>query len=215
MEVSFSEIIRETKNAINARLDMLENLARYHSSNTVPSATMILAKIDELNLKLNSLQHNHKILPQLNISPVMPQIPEEEYCDGCGRECDGCHGYSGETAIANMNNRDLEVRDNKIQPIITKVEPEKEVVEEEVEEEVVEEEEEVEEEIEEEAEEEVEEEVEEEAEEAVEQELEEFEYKGMTLYRDSENKVYRMDEDGAISDPIGLWDDSKQRIKKL
>ena len=46
-------------------------------------------------------------------------------------------------------------------------------------------------------------------------ELEEFDYKGMTLYRDTENKVYRMDEDGALSDPLGLWDEAKQRIKKL
>jgi hypothetical protein len=48
-------------------------------------------------------------------------------------------------------------------------------------------------------------------------ELEEFEYKGMTLYRDTENKVYRMDEDGALSEPLGLWDESgpKPRIKKI
>jgi hypothetical protein len=46
-------------------------------------------------------------------------------------------------------------------------------------------------------------------------ELEEFEYKGMTLYRDGENKVYRMDEDGSLSDPLGIWDEAKQRIKKL
>jgi hypothetical protein len=39
----------------------------------------------------------------------------------------------------------------------------------------------------------------------------------MTLYRDTENRVYRMDEDGALSDPLGLWDESgpKPRIKKI
>ena len=46
-------------------------------------------------------------------------------------------------------------------------------------------------------------------------ELEEFEYKGMTLYRDPDNKVYRMDEDGAVSDPLGLWDEKSKKIKKL
>jgi hypothetical protein len=84
------------------------------------------------------------------------------------------------------------------------------------EEEVVEEEEEV---VEEEVVEEEEEEVEEE-EEAVEEEeegieLEEFEYKGSTYYRDTENKVFMMDEEGNVGDPIGLWNVIKQRITRL
>jgi hypothetical protein len=62
-------------------------------------------------------------------------------------------------------------------------------------------------------------EISEEEEEVVEEEssleLEEFEYKGMTLYRDSENLVYRMDEEGALSEPLGIWDDAKQKIKKI
>jgi hypothetical protein len=60
-----------------------------------------------------------------------------------------------------------------------------------------------------------EEDVEEEVEEESSLELEEFEYKGMTLYRDPDNKVYRMDEEGALSDPLGIWDDAKQKIKKI
>ena len=54
-------------------------------------------------------------------------------------------------------------------------------------------------------------EVEEEAEEAV--ELEEFEYKGATYYRDSDNNVFTTDEDGELNDePFGLWNEAKQRI---
>ncbi len=42
--------------------------------------------------------------------------------------------------------------------------------------------------------------------------LEEFEYKGKTYYKDAENQVYQMDEDGDISDPIGVWNETKNRI---
>ena len=56
---------------------------------------------------------------------------------------------------------------------------------------------------------------EEEAEEAVEEavELEEFEYKGSTYYRDSDNNVYMADEDGECQEqPFGTWNPVKQRI---
>ena len=99
---------------------------------------------------------------------------------------------------------------------------EEEAVEEEVVEEAVEEEEVVEEEAVEEEEEEVEEEVveEDEVEEQEEEdgtvELTEFSYKGLTLYRDSEDYVYQTDSEGALIDtPIGIWDNEKQRIKKI
>ncbi len=86
-----------------------------------------------------------------------------------------------------------------------------EVVEEEVEEEEVVEEEVVEEEVEEEeGEEEVEEEVEEE-----EEALTAFEFKGKTYYHDSEYKVYIPDEDGAVSDPVGIYDPTTKRIRRL
>jgi hypothetical protein len=88
-----------------------------------------------------------------------------------------------------------------------KIVPEEEVVEEEVEEEVGEEEVE-EEEVE-------EEEVEEEVEEEEAMELTEFEYKGATYYRDAENQVYQKDDDGDLDDdPIGIWNESKQKVLK-
>ena len=44
-------------------------------------------------------------------------------------------------------------------------------------------------------------------------ELEEFEYKGATYYRDSDNNVFTTDEDGELNDePFGLWNEAKQRI---
>ena len=105
--------------------------------------------------------------------------------------------------------------DNVVLEEKEEIKEEEEVAEEEEEELAEEEEEEVAEEEEEEAEEEEEE--AEEEEEGEQMELEEFEYKGMTLYRDTENKVYQMDEEGSLSDPIGIWDESgpKPRIKKL
>jgi nucleoid-associated protein YgaU len=45
------------------------------------------------------------------------------------------------------------------------------------------------------------------------EELEEFEYKGATYYRDSDNKVFMTDEDGELVDePIGTWNPVKNRI---
>jgi len=66
---------------------------------------------------------------------------------------------------------------------------------------------------EEEAEEEAEEEEEAEAEDGEPEELIEFEYKDVTYYRDSENNVYMMDEDGELnSTPVGAWSEVKQRV---
>jgi len=45
------------------------------------------------------------------------------------------------------------------------------------------------------------------------EELEEFEYKGSTYYRDSENNVFMTDSDGELVDqPIGTWNSLKLRI---
>ena len=56
---------------------------------------------------------------------------------------------------------------------------------------------------------------EEEEEEGEAKELEEFEYKGVTYYKDSENQVYKMDEDGDLDDtPIGVWNEEKQKLLK-
>ena len=57
---------------------------------------------------------------------------------------------------------------------------------------------------------------EEEIEQEIEQELTEFEYKGMLLYRNGENKVYQMDEDGELVDtPIGIWNEAKQKVQRI
>ena len=54
---------------------------------------------------------------------------------------------------------------------------------------------------------------EEEADEAL--ELEEFEYKGVTYYRDAELQVYQLDTDGDLDEtPIGVWNESKQKVLK-
>ena len=45
--------------------------------------------------------------------------------------------------------------------------------------------------------------------------LTEFEFKGKTYYHDSEYKVYIPDEDGAISDPVGIYDPQSKRIRRL
>jgi hypothetical protein len=54
---------------------------------------------------------------------------------------------------------------------------------------------------------------EEEEEEAV--ELDEFEYKGVTYFKDAENQVYQVDADGDLDDsPIGVWSEEKGKILK-
>ena len=46
-------------------------------------------------------------------------------------------------------------------------------------------------------------------------ELEEFEYKGITYFRDTENQVYQVDSDGDLDDtPIGVWNAEKQKVLK-
>lgn len=54
---------------------------------------------------------------------------------------------------------------------------------------------------------------EDEAEEAL--ELEEFEYKGATYFKDTENQVYQVGADGDLDDtPIGVWNAEKQKVLK-
>ena len=61
-----------------------------------------------------------------------------------------------------------------------------------------------------------EEEQEEEEAEAQQEELTEFEFKGVTYWRDSENQVYKVDDDGDLDDtPIGLWSSEKNKILKF
>ncbi len=43
----------------------------------------------------------------------------------------------------------------------------------------------------------------------------EFEYKGVTYFRDTENQVYQVDADGDLDDtPIGIWSEEKQKLLK-
>lgn len=114
---------------------------------------------------------------------------------------------------------EVEVEEVEVEEGSVEVEEEEsvEVEEEEEEEEVeVEEEEEVEVEVEEEEE---EEEVEEEEVEVEEEEqtleLTEFEYKGVTYFRDTENQVYQVGSDGDLDDTaIGVWSEDKQKVLK-
>lgn len=46
-------------------------------------------------------------------------------------------------------------------------------------------------------------------------ELEEFEYKGVTYFKDTENQVYQVGADGDLDDtPIGVWNAEKQKVLK-
>lgn len=46
-------------------------------------------------------------------------------------------------------------------------------------------------------------------------ELTEFEYKGVTYFRDPENQVYQVDADGDLDDsPVGIWNEEKQKVLK-
>jgi len=183
MEVSYRDIIRETKNAINARLDMLESMISMNTNNANDSIreTITNQSVEIEDLKSNLYRVSESISNILNRITIMER--------------------NAAPSMPSPYEPMPELRvDNDVKVVMIEEEEEieeKEDVEEEMEE--------VEEEMEE-----VEEEVEESS-----LELEEFEYKGMTLYRDPENKVYRMDEEGALSEPLGIWDDAKQKIKKI
>ena len=46
-------------------------------------------------------------------------------------------------------------------------------------------------------------------------ELDEFEYKGVTYFKDTENQVYQVGADGDLDDtPIGVWNAEKQKVLK-
>ena len=46
-------------------------------------------------------------------------------------------------------------------------------------------------------------------------ELTEFEYKGVTYFKDPENQVYQVDADGDLDDsPIGIWSEEKNKVLK-
>jgi len=195
MDFSIRDIIRETRASINARLDMLELLIQ-NGKPSVSSNPVDLSRIEfmitSLSSKINSMENKMNDIINNNKQEELPSIILEEKEDE---------------------------KDEKevVKEIIIQEKKEEEVVEEVVEEVLEEEEEVVEEEEEEVVEEEVIEEEEEEVVEEVEQqELTEFEYKGMILYRDGENKVYQMDEEGELVDtPIGVWNEAKQKVLRI
>ena len=217
MEVSVREIIRTIKNDMNVKFDMLEQIISINSVPTPSVAPVSTVNYDLMNQQNDEIDSIKSMMYRLNdiILNMQKKIDSMDVSD-----------HMPELHITQPS----EVEEKHFEYPYEEVKVEKEQEEVEEEEEAEEEQEEAEEEeAEEEAEEEQEEaeeaeeaeqeqEEEEEAEEAEQEEgveLEEFEYKGMTLYRDTENKVYRMDEDGALSDPLGIWDEVKERIKKL
>ena len=183
MECSFQEIIRETKNAVNARLDMLEALI-----NTKKIVTVDMVSND--SIYQNSLHERISTLENIVQNLKSEQIPELII------EKDSRTSFE-EPVIKYIQTSNIVNDENTIeseaQQIVSEGEDEEGECEDEGEE----------------GEGEGEDENEGEGE-----ELTEFTYKGMTLYRDSENKVYQADEDG-VGDPIGIWDEKTNRIKKL
>ena len=102
--------------------------------------------------------------------------------------------------------------EEEVNELAEEVEVEEEQVEEEEEQQ---EEEQVEEEQQEEEQDEEEQEEEEQEEEEQAMELEEIEYKGKTYYKDAQNQVYQMDDNGDLDDtPIGVWNEQKQKVLK-
>jgi len=196
MEFSIREIIRETRVAINTRLDMLEMLIQnskpfpQHQSNPVDTSNieimlqLLTSKINSIEDKVNNIIHSkHEELPSITV--------EDSVVDDNKEEKEMIQEEDEEKEM--IQEEDEEVQEEEV---VVVQEEDEEVVQEEEEEEVVKEEE----------------------EEVVqeEQELTEFEYKGMVLYRDGENKVYQMDEDGELVDtPIGVWNETKQKVLRI
>ena len=131
--------------------------------------------------------------------------------------------YGSATDELKEDDLDEEVEDDldeEVEDDLDEEEQEEQEEQEEKEEQEEQEEEDEQEEVEEEDEQEEEEEQEEQEKEAMEdgEEVEtyvEFEYKGVTYYKDSDGQVYQSDADGCLDDtPIGLWNEAKQKLQK-
>jgi hypothetical protein len=187
MEFSIREIIRDTRVSINTRLDMLEMLIQNNKAQPMNQHQSNPVDISNIEIMLQLLTSKINSIED-KVNNIIHSKHEE---------------------LPSITVEDSIVDDKKEEKeMIQEEEEEKEMIQEEEEvvqeeEEVVQEEEEV---------------VQEEEEEVVqeEQELTEFEYKGMVLYRDGENKVYQMDEDGELVDtPIGVWNETKQKVLRI
>jgi hypothetical protein len=230
MEVSFCELIRETKNAINSRLDLLEVLVKNHTSSTKvsvpqqqhPDTVERLNNLESTLYRFNDLISNvidkiHKMETRTYVPPIKSPSLYHEVIPTITIE-DTNSEDSTKPILTIRSHHDDDNEDTYVEKTFNVDKNEVEEDEEEDEEEDGGEEEDEEEDGGEEDEKKEQEEEQEQEEEDGEEEcieLEEFEYKGMTLYRDGESKVYSMDEDGALSEPIGVWDEVKQRIKKI
>ena len=216
MEFSIREYIREIKNSVNVRLDMLESLI---SSKSTDKVEILISKIQVLEAKIDELISSKKEeLPSIigipnynlynrdNLKNFSVKV-ENDYCNNVL--------LSSDEETVDLLNKNIEVEEEEKEEEQVEEKEEGQVEEEQVEEQVEEEQEEEEQEEEqvEEEQEEQEEEEEQEQEEEEEEALIEFEYKGMVLYRDGENKVYQIDDEGELVDtPIGIWNDVKQKV---
>ena len=208
------EVLRETKNAINARLDMLEMMIiksnninkEYNNDNNLDTFIKdtnnrfeeIETVFYRFNEKINSINNYIENQQTTDILPRTIIIDKED--NNLSQTNEAVFDISIPNMII-LNNDVEEVAEEEVaeEEIAEEEIAEEEVAEEEVAEEEVAEEEVAEEEV---AEEEV---AEEEVSEEENIELTEFEYKGMTLYHDNDMKVYRMDEEGALSDVMGIY----------
>ena len=198
MEFSIREYIREIKNSVNVRLDMLESLI---SSKSTDKVEILISKIQVLEAKIDELISSKKEeLPSIIGIPNYDLYNRDNLKNFSVKvENDYCNNVllSSDEETVDLLNKNIEVEEEE--------EKEEEQVEEKEEGQVEEKEEgQVEEQ---------EEEQEQEEEEEEEEALIEFEYKGMVLYRDGENKVYQIDDEGELVDtPIGIWNDVKQKV---
>jgi hypothetical protein len=180
MEFSIREYIREIKNSVNARLDMLESLI---SSKNTDKVEILNSKIQLLEAKIDELISSKK-----EELPSIIGIPNYDLYNR-----DNLKNFSVKVENDYCNNVLLSSDEETVDLLNKNIQVEEEDEEEQQEEEQ-------------EDEEQVEEQEEEEA-------LIEFEYKGMVLYRDGENKVYQIDDEGELVDtPIGIWNDVKQKV---
>ena len=198
------EVLRETKNAINARLDMLEMMIiksnninkEYNNDNNLDTFIKdtnnrfeeIETVFYRFNEKINSINNYIENQQTTDILPRTIIIDKE----------DNNLSQTNE-AVFDISIPNMIILNNDVEEVAEEEVAEEEIAEEEIAEEEVAEEEVAEEEV---AEEEV---AEEEVSEEENIELTEFEYKGMTLYHDNDMKVYRMDEEGALSDVMGIY----------
>ena len=188
MSIPISEIIREIKNNVALRLDILESLLSKFECVTPPSLQDSMTKrFEQMETKIDTLYELLKSNEKRFTVDVMEHETPILHIDEDFTPV--------EIRVSHMEDEDMEDEEEEVVEDQEVVETE-EVVEDE--EEVLERQEVV---------------------ETIEDnsvELTEFLYKGLTLYRDSESYVYQLDSEGALVDtPIGLWDDAKQRIKKL